>query len=533
MGKNVAVTTPEPDPAALSVESSESDAVLARLGARPDAPDPATEPDRFLRWAAASDADLDGPRPLSRYLAELRRGRPDLLDAFAQVPGHDVDRYLEWARVFGREQVPIPVALVPDAVPDGPPRYRQAGVNLAGFLTAELGVGEVARRLAAALRVAHVPFATTTFHRTTNRTEVAFDADSIDRFDTNIVCVNADSWGAFAQQVGPAFFAGTHTIAVWFWETSIFPSMFHSARAGADEIWVASAYVAQILRASLPDDIVVTEFPLPIVVPAASTIDARALLGVAPGRPLFLTSLDYNSVAERKNPYGVVTAFREAFPDDHPDGPVLVVKSINAPQHLEDAERLHALAADRPDVVLHDGYLAAQDNMALLAAADCFVSLHRAEGFGFNIADAMALGVPVVATAHGGNLTFADHADTWLVPATEIPVGPGHFPYAGEAIWGDPDLRVAAASLREVAADPAAAHERARRARDRVLAEHSVARTGEFIRNHLAGVRAERERRAAEARRADEVRAADEAAAGSTWRARTAQLTRRVAERLG
>ena len=119
----------------------------------------------------------------------------------------------------------VPPQFVPAAQPPCHRNYVQAGINLGGFFTAELGVGEVARRLAVAMRTASVPYATTTFAHTTNRTAIAFAPDTEARFDTNLVCVNADSWGAFAQQVGPAYFADRHTIAVWFWETSIFPSM--------------------------------------------------------------------------------------------------------------------------------------------------------------------------------------------------------------------------------------------------------------------------------------------------------------------
>ena len=497
------------------------DPVLDRLAARPDAPDRVREPEAFLQWAQGSDDALDGPLPLSRYLAELRSGRPDLLDAFPQIPGCHVANYREWARMHGQHEVPLADRFVPPVLPAPPPRYLQAGVNLAGFLTAELGVGEVARRIAIALRSASVPLATTTFARTSNRTALEFAADDDARFDTNIVCVNADSWGGFAQHVGPTFFEGRRTIAVWFWETSIFPSMFHSAFDGVAEIWAASAYVADILREAAPANLPVVEFPLPIIRPSVSSADMRDVLGLPRDRPFFVTSFDYNSVTERKNPGGAVCAFRAAFPDA--DGPVLVIKSINGERHRDDVARLHALAEGRDDIVLHDGYLDAADNTALLAQADCVVSLHRAEGFGLNIADAMALGTPVIATAYGGNLTFGLDDDTWLVPASEIRVGTGHFPYDADALWGDPDLDVAVTHLRDVAADPTASRLRADRTRERVLRAHTPETTGVFIRNRIAGSRADRERDAAVRTQA--------ARAAETLRGRVGAAKRRIEHR--
>jgi glycosyltransferase involved in cell wall biosynthesis len=472
------------------VDAAPGDPVLERLAARPDAP--GAHDEAFLRWAAASDEALAGDVPLSRYLAELRAGRPDLLDAFPQVPGFDVAGLRTWARLHGRVEVPIPERFVPDEVQSPVATYAQAGVNLAGFFTAELGVGEVARRLALALRAASVPYATATYVGTANRTGVAFAGHDERRgFDTNLVCVNADSWGRFVQAMGPAFFAGRTTIGYWFWETTTFPSMFHSAFRGVDELWTASEYTAEVLRSAAPAHLPVHVVPVPIIEPATSGRDVRALVGLAPGRPYLLTSFDHNSVAERKNPAGAITAFRAAFPAA--DGPALIVKSINGDRHPAAAAHVAALAADRPDIVVHDGYLDAADNAALLAGAAAFVSLHRAEGLGLNLADAMALGVPVVCSAYSGNLTFVDPSDCWLVPIREIDVGPGRFPYEPHARWADPDLDIAAGALRAIVDDPDTARLRARRARTRVLRDFSPARCGTVLRDRVAAARGSRE----------------------------------------
>jgi glycosyltransferase involved in cell wall biosynthesis len=142
--------------------------------------------------------------------------------------------------------------------------------------------------------------------------------------------------------------------------------------------------------------------------------------------------------------------------------------------------------------VLRDGYVDAAVNAALLALADCVVSLHRSEGFGFNLADAMALGTPVLATAFSGNLTFMREADGNLVPATRVPVGPGRFPYLPESQWAEPDLDAATRMMRALVESPATGRARADGARRRVLQEFTPEATGAFIRDRLAAVRAER-----------------------------------------
>ncbi|HEX7095978.1 MAG TPA: glycosyltransferase, partial [Acidimicrobiales bacterium] len=460
------------------------DAVAA---SKPHPPCPLDVPADFARWIAASD--YDGPLPLSRYLDEIRLSRPDLLDAFPEVPGRSVAGMLQWARQHGASEHAIPPFLVPEPPPDPDrPATLLPGVNLAGFLSAELGVGEVARRLATAMDAVGVPYSTYTFDRTQSRQQAQpVAADGELRYDTNVVCVNADSMGVFVQRVGPAFSAGRRRIGVWFWETSELAPMFHPAFGDVDELWAASDYVAEALRAAAPEDVSVLRFPLPIVEPVVQPGATRASLGLPTDRFVFLFSFDYLSVAQRKNPYGLVEAFRAAFAPN--EGPVLVVKSINADKRPDDATRLRWVARGRDDIVLRDGYLDAPANAALLQLADCFVSLHRSEGFGFNIADAMALGTPVIATGYSGNLTFMRDDDCALVRYQEVEVGPGHFPYPARSRWAEPDLDHAATLMRAVVDDPHAARERARRARERVLREFSPTRTGEFIRDRIVALR--------------------------------------------
>jgi glycosyltransferase involved in cell wall biosynthesis len=458
-------------------------------GTAPRPPCPLREPDSFVAWIA--EHEHGGPVPVSRYIAEIRRGRNDLLDAFPEVPGRSAPDLVRWVIDHGRHELAIPDVLVPEqpAAPE-PGGYRQPGVNLAGFLTAELGVGEVARRVASAMAAAGVPYGTYTFERTASRRAAAAPAGEATRFDTNIVCVNADSIGSFVQTVGPAFAAGCHRIGIWFWETGELPAMFHPAYANLDELWAASDFVADALRASAPEGLPVVRFPLPIVEPTVDPEFERRALEIPDGRFTFTFVFDYLSVAARKNPFGLVDAFREAFAPG--EGPVLVIKSINGEHRPDDVARLRWHARDRDDVLLRDGYLDAPQVAALLKQTDCFVSLHRSEGFGFNLADSIALGTPVIATGYSGNLTFMSHDDCSLVRYDDVAVGEGHFPYAASSTWADPDLAHAAELMRAHVERPHHYDGRAQLARARVLREFAPLTTGTFIRNRLAGIRAHR-----------------------------------------
>ena len=190
--------------------------------------------------------------------------------------------------------------------------------------------------------------------------------------------------------------------------------------------------------------------------------DARvigAFRSVPRDRFVFLFVFDYESVAERKNPWGVMRAFRTAFPDPTPGGPVLVLKTINAELHLPDAERVRVAASD-PDVLVLDGYLAADERDALMERADAYVSLHRCEGWGLTLAEAMSRGKPVVATAYSGNLEFMTETNSWLIPYRLTDIAEVSGAYRDGGRWADPDIAAAARAMREIVENPAEAAKR-------------------------------------------------------------------------
>jgi hypothetical protein len=121
----------------------------------------------------------------------------------------------------------------------------------------------------------------------------------------------------------------------------------------------------------------------------------------------------------------------------------------------------------------------------MIAHCDCYVSLHRAEGFGLTVAEAMLLGKPVIATRYGGTLEFMNDANSYLVNWTPVPVGDGAYPYPAEGVWAEPDLDQAAALMRRVRSEPSEAHERGQRAHRDLLNGHSAAVSGASVRRRL------------------------------------------------
>ena len=175
----------------------------------------------------------------------------------------------------------------------------------------------------------------------------------------------------------------------------------HRAFDFVDEVWAATDFVAAAIRAARLKPVFTV--PLPIAARRNLPNVTRSTLGL-PERFTFLLVFDFLSIFERKNPLGLIRAFTQAFSAD--EGPVLVLKSINGDRRLNELERLRAEIADRPDIIVTDGYCSPEEKNALISLCDCYVSLHRSEGLGLTMAEAMSLGKPVIATGYSGNLHF-------------------------------------------------------------------------------------------------------------------------------
>ena len=136
---------------------------------------------------------------------------------------------------------------------------------------------------------------------------------------------------------------------------------------------------------------------------------------------------------------------------------------------------MRAAAASRPDIIVRDGVVDRAEQASIMHACDAYVSLHRAEGFGLTVPEALALGKPVISTAYSGTLETTTPANSWLVPYRLVPVGDGSPPYPADARWAEPDIAHAARAMREVFENSAEAAKRGRRAAQDMATLHGVA----------------------------------------------------------
>jgi hypothetical protein len=367
-------------------------------------------------------------------------------------------------------------------------------VNVIGFLDDSLGLAQAARLYISALRAAGVPVATTAIAPDNPLLRPGEKAERYGRrahdelrtsFEPafNLACLNGDHLVRLARTTGGEVLLRRPTIGQWAWETDVLPSDWRPAFQFLEEIWAFSTFVGDNLGrvSSVP----VVVIPMAVEVPDPSGVDLPILQD---DRFTFLFMFDFFSTSRRKNAAGLMEAFTRAFAPG--EGPRLLLKTINGRLCPAAEAELRRNVAEHPDIELFDAYLNPAQNAALLARADCYVSLHRSEGFGLTLAESMALGTPVIATGYSGNTDFTTAKNSYLVEWTPTLVGDDCDIYPAEGSWAEPNVDHAAELMRRVWQRPEEARAKAQRAqRDihRLYAPDVVGRLARARLERLAG----------------------------------------------
>ncbi len=341
-------------------------------------------------------------------------------------------------------------------------KLRPLGLNLIGFAFGELGIGEDVRMAVAACEAAGIAFKVVNIHpgdhlRQADRTLDGHVTQSVQDseeapYAINLFCLTGfDTVRVFLER-GAALFDGRYNIGWWPWELPVWPKDWQIAFDFVNEVWAASEFTREMYTRAQQQSVVrvpVTLMPLPASVERLQAITRRQL-GLQEKRFLFLYVFDFNSYLTRKNPFAALTSFHRAFAADD-DSVGLVLKTMNSqPDHPIWKRFVRACATD-VRIVLLDKTLDRGEVLGLIKACDAYVSLHRSEGFGRTLAEAMLLGKPVVGTDFSGSVDFLTNETGFPVQWKRQVVKPGEYPFVTEqdgAWWAQADMADAARQLR-------------------------------------------------------------------------------------
>ncbi len=329
--------------------------------------------------------------------------------------------------------------------------YSQ-GINLIGSIRAEMGLGQSCRLIADMILKCNYPLSI--YNSNVNNSFIDGDA-SFDclisealPYGINIFHVNPLDLGRVLIQ-RPEAWEGRYNIAFWLWELEEFPKEWIFYCKLFDEVWVPSEFVARSIRKVT--NVPVHVIPYFVSVPKGRKFKRKDFF-LPDDQFLFLVMFDTNSTLGRKNPMGAIKAFKLAFsPDNTKIG--LVLKINNADE--KSLTLLKNELSGYKNIFFLTERMEKERINSLIECVDVFVSLHRAEGFGLVMAEAMLSGTPVIATNWSSNVEFMDRSSACMVNYTLIKNPYKEDLYKKGCIWAEPDYRQAADYMKKLAGDKA------------------------------------------------------------------------------
>jgi len=367
-------------------------------------------------------------------------------------------------------------------VKDGSTNPR-SGVNVLGFVNSELGLGVACRTLIKSLDKQGIPHKINELP-SSNISGSYYRPDDESLYETNIICCNPDL--DFLVLTGEEYVRDKTNIGLWFWELGTLPDKWKQAAAIYNEIWVNSRFCEDTLTRELPGTRVRYIKP-EIAVPEARDIGVcKDYFGIARQTMVFLFVFDGNSDYFRKNPDGVIKAFSRAFSKE--SNVSLVIKTHN--MENEYIQKLHELIGEDTRIQIYQDSFSAKDINTLMNACDVYVSLHRSEGLGLTILDAVLLEKPVICTGWSGNTDFFQDTYSGLVNYELVDVVDASryrkfFPSGTVVQWAEPDISTAAEKMNECHANIAIKIKEVREVKSQLLGLFSGNDYREILGNYL------------------------------------------------
>lgn len=360
---------------------------------------------------------------------------------------------------------------------------RNIGINISGYIQAESGTGEAVRANIRALNFTSLPYTLNSIPSDSRQQEKRYNNFSKDNpYRFNLIHVNADQSQSFRERMGSKYFKKKYNIGFWYWELSDFPREMQDSFSYYDEIWVGSSFCQDSFSKVSP--IPVIKIP-PSISPETASNISRKHFDIPENKFTFFYMFDFLSFIERKNPFAVVEAFRSVF--SLSDDAHLVIKSINSQANPNLKEALEKQAKGC-SIQIIDKYLSKREVNSLVSLCDSYVSLHRSEGFGLPIAEAMYLEKPVIATGYSGNMDFMNFYNSFPVKYDLIEIREDCGPYKAGMTWADPDTEHAAELMRYVYNDLQQARKIGLTASNFVKSHFSPEKTGTLIQQRIENI---------------------------------------------
>lgn len=330
-------------------------------------------------------------------------------------------------------------------------KHENFGINVIGYINGEFGLGEAVRLLIKAIKNQNIPVAlinydVATFHRHTDTTFTDFTLNA--PYSVNLILLGpTEGVRVLNRYKDTNIFKSKYNIFYLNWESEHFPLEYINNLSVYDEIWVPAQYCKDSLKRHFRKTINV--IPYPIEIALQDNIDEIATSFFNKNSFNFLFIFDYNSTLERKNTLNLIEAFQLAF-ESNDSSVSLTIKTSRSTRFKNEKKSIFDKISNHKNIFIVEEIFEKNTLHNIINSCDCYVSLHRSEGFGLTMAEAMYFSKPVIATGYSGNLEFMDHENSFLVDYEMTKIDSDITNYEKNTIWSNPNVKHASELMKLV-----------------------------------------------------------------------------------
>jgi glycosyltransferase involved in cell wall biosynthesis len=358
------------------------------------------------------------------------------------------------------------------------------GINISGYINKQFGLGEGVRANIRAIKTTNIKFVLNNFDLDISDTIESMNSDELNLvkenpYNINLIQVNFDKIQQFLNEIDIDYIKGKYNIAFWAWELENFPVEYCKFIEFFDEIWVPSNFCAEAISIKTSKPVI----KIPHSIEIKSLGYYRSDFNLPENKFIFLTMFDYNSSLKRKNPIATIESFLKSFKNNN--DVLLVIKTSISKKHQSEKELITKFIVENSNIIILEEIYNSSKLFSLINICDAFISLHRSEGFGLTMAEAMYLEKPVIATGYSSNTEFMNNNNSFLVNYSLIDLKNDYSNKNNENRWAEPSINHASELMTLIYNNKELRTQKGKRAKIDIQTENSPEKIGKRINERI------------------------------------------------